>query len=185
MKPIISLITAVSHNYTIGDQGKMPWHLPLDLKRFKKLTMGKPIVYGRKTYESIGSALKGRKNIVITHNKAFDPENDDVIVVHSLQEALTAAGKVPEVMILGGTSIYESFMPLADRLYMTVVHEIIEGDTKFPPISDEQWRVSFQKSISKDKRHQYNFWFLVLEREFFEPYESRERLLPARYKPVT
>ncbi len=184
MKPIISLISAVSHNYTIGHEGKMPWHLPLDLKRFQKTTMGKPIIYGRKTYASMGY-LKGRTNIVITHNKDFDPENDDVIVVHSIKEAVVAAGDAPEIMILGGTSIYDSFLPLADKIYLTVVHTVIEGDTKFPPIDADQWRVSFQKSLKKNKKHAFDFWFLVLEREHFVPYEGRGRLLPDRYRPVT
>ena len=184
MKPTISLITAVSHNYTIGHEGKMPWRLPLDLKRFKKITMGKPIIYGRKTYASMGM-LKGRKNIVITHNKSFDPENKKVVVVHSIKEAIEAAGDVPEIMILGGTSIYDSFLPIADKLYMTVVHDIIEGDTKFPPIDSEQWRVSFQKSLKKDDKHAYDYWFLVLEREHYLLYEGTDRVLPDRYRPVT
>ena len=184
MKPRISLITALSHNYTIGNEGKMPWHLPKDLKRFKKITMGKPLIYGRKTYASMGR-LKGRKNIVITHNKSFDPKDDKVIVVHSMKEALEAAGEVEEIMILGGTSIYDSFLGLADRIYLTVIHDIIEGDTKFPPIDAEQWRVSFQKTHAKDEKHPYDFWFLVLEREHYADYNGNDRLLPDRYRPVT
>jgi dihydrofolate reductase len=132
------LIVAASTNNVIGASGDLPWRLSADLKRFKELTMGKPIVMGRKTYDSIGRPLPGRQNIVVTRQTDYRPEG--CTVVTSTEDALAAAGDAPEVMIIGGGHIYQAFMPMADRIYLTRVHAEIEGDTFLPGIDDAEWQ---------------------------------------------
>lgn len=132
MKPAnqtISLIVAMSQNGVIGHQGKIPWHLPSDLKRFRKITLGHSVIMGRKTYESIGKPLKGRKNIVLSRDRNLHIEG--CYIAHDFEEALEIAGE-GEVFIIGGESLYEHFSPIADKLYVTVIHGMIEGDTSFP-----------------------------------------------------
>lgn len=138
---IISIIVAVSDNGVIGREGKLPWHLPADLKRFKSITIGKPIIMGRKTYESIGRPLPERYNIVVSRDSAFRPTG--VIVCHDLGNALAEAKKLAgpngEIMIIGGRQIYENAMPVAQRIYLTRVHGNFEGDVLFPIIDSSQW----------------------------------------------
>src|SRR5210317_1721656 len=134
---MISLIVAASTNSAIGIRGELPWRLSDDLKRFKAVTMGKPIVMGRKTYESIGRPLPGRQNIVITRQDNYAPEG--CTVVQSVDAAIAAAN-APEIMIIGGGHIYEAFMPMAERIYLTRVDADIDGDTHFPEISGDRWR---------------------------------------------
>ena len=133
----ISLVVAASTNNTIGVAGGLPWHLTDDLKRFKALTMGKPIVMGRKTFESIGRALPGRQNIVITTQQNYAAEGCDV--VDSVEQALNQAAGAEEIMVIGGGEIYRLFMPQADRIYMTRVDVIVDGDTVFPDINLADW----------------------------------------------
>lgn len=135
----VSLIVAMTPERVIGRDNGLPWHLSADLQHFKATTMGKPIVMGRNTYESIGRALPGRQNIVVTRNKTFSA--DGVTVAHSLDAAVRAAGDVPEVMIIGGAELYTAAMPLADRLYLTHIQTSIPGDTFFPNVDWEQWRM--------------------------------------------
>ena len=145
---MISLIVAVSTNNVIGADGDLPWRLSDDLKRFKVVTMGKPIVMGRKTYESIGRPLPGRQNIVITRRNNFTADGCDV--VQSTEEAVEVAGGADEVMVIGGSQIYAAFLPLAERIYLTRVHTEVDGDAFFPPIDEAEWRESAGESYEAD-----------------------------------
>lgn len=125
----LSLVVAMTPDRVIGREGGLPWHLSADLQHFKAVTMGHPIVMGRKTYESIGRPLPGRHNIAVTRSRDFAA--DGVTVVHSLDEALQAAGDAPEIMIIGGAQLYAATLPLADRLFVTQVQANVPGDTFF------------------------------------------------------
>ncbi|MEI8321046.1 MAG: dihydrofolate reductase [Alphaproteobacteria bacterium] len=137
MKPCISLIAATSENGVIGHKNSLPWHLPEELKYFKKMTAGKPVIMGRKTFDSMGKRpLPNRVNIIISR----DPQPTlGCHVVSSIEEALHAAGNCEEIMVIGGAQIYESFLPLASKIYLTVVHQECEGDTCFPEVSWKEW----------------------------------------------
>ena len=134
----ISIIVAMASNRAIGINNQLPWHLPADLKHFKSVTMSKPIIMGRKTYESIGRPLPGRTNIVITRNPDWSAEG--VEVAGSVDDAIACAGDVPEVMIIGGAEIYKLTLAHADRLYVTEVDLQVEGDAFFPEINSEDWQ---------------------------------------------
>ncbi len=162
MPPALSLVVAVSENDVIGRDNALPWHLPADLKHFKAVTMGKPIVMGRKTYESIGRPLPGRLNIVITRNRAL--EIPGVAVVGSFEEALARAGDVPEVAVIGGAELFRSALPLASRVYFTRVHGIFEGETKFPPLELTQWRETDRSTHPADDKHAYAMTFSTFDR---------------------
>ena len=165
-RPIISLIVARADNGVIGRNGDLPWHLPADLKHFKRLTVGKPIVMGRKTFDSIGKPLPGRHNIVVTRNP--DWRADGVTIVPNLAEAVAAAGldlrvRAPEIMIIGGAQIYADALPLADRIYLTEVHSAPAGDTRFPALCDADWReTSREPHPAQDDKPAYSF--VTLER---------------------
>ncbi|MTI19174.1 dihydrofolate reductase [Rhodobacteraceae bacterium RKSG542] len=141
----ISMISAVAENGVIGADNDMPWHISTDLKFFKKTTLGKPVIMGRRTFQSIGKPLPGRTNIVITRDSAFKPEG--ALVVPSLEEAITLAQSsanvqgIDEIMVIGGGQIYAMAMPMANRLYITRVHAKPEGDTKFPDIREADWEL--------------------------------------------
>ncbi|MDP6479519.1 MAG: dihydrofolate reductase [Phycisphaerales bacterium] len=134
-RPQIVLVTAVSDNGVIGRGGDMPWHLPDDLRRFKKLTMGHPIVMGRRTWDSIGRPLPGRTNIVMTRDTSFAAEG--AVVAHSEDDIFAAAGDADTIMVIGGGEIYRIFLPNADRVELTRVHITVDGDTLFPELGDE------------------------------------------------
>jgi dihydrofolate reductase len=159
---VISLIVATSANGVIGRGGELPWHLSDDLKRFKQLTLGKSIVMGRKTFESIGRALSGRQNIVLTRQSEFVA--DDCDIVSSVDAAIATAGDAGEVMVIGGSEIYELFLPLAERIYMTRVHMDIDGDARFPELDDEQWQETEREHHDADDSNEYEFTTSVLER---------------------
>lgn len=143
---IISFIAAMSENGVIGRDNKLPWHLPEELQYFKKTTLGKPVLMGRKTFESMNSKpLPGRHNIILSQNMDF--KSQDVTVVHSLAEALKATKGVEELMVIGGAKIFELFLPLASRLYLTIVHGQYEGDSYFPRLDWNEWEM-----ISEDDR---------------------------------
>jgi dihydrofolate reductase len=158
---VISLIVAASTNNVIGAKGNLPWRLSADLKRFKALTMGKPIVMGRKTYESIGRPLPGRQNIVITRQDNYAPEG--CTVVQSVDAALAAAD-APEIMIIGGGHIYEAFIPMAERIYLTRVDADIDGDTYFPEISEDQWQEVSRQEQAADPDNDYDVVFMEYAR---------------------
>ena len=158
---MISLIVAASTNNVIGAKGNLPWRLSADLKRFKALTMGKPIVMGRKTYESIGRPLPGRQNIVITRQDNYAPEG--CTVAQSVDAALAAAD-APEIMIIGGGHIYEAFIPMAERIYLTRVDADIDGDTYFPEISEDQWQEVSRQEQAADPDNDYDVVFMEYAR---------------------
>ena len=158
----IGLITAMSRNQVIGRNNELPWHLSADLKHFKKITMGKPIIMGRKTFESIGRPLPGRQNIVITRNPDYRP--DGVRVVAGLDEAVEAAGDVDEAMVIGGADIYFQFLPRADRLYLTLVHTVIDGDAHFPAYNRREWRLIVEENHPADESNPHPYSFLTLQR---------------------
>ena len=160
----LSLIVALSTNRVIGKDNQMPWHLSADLKRFKAITWGKPILMGRKTHESIGRPLPGRNNIVLTSDPAYRAEG--CAIAHSLAEALDIAGAAEELMIIGGASLYQRFLPEAGRLYLTLIEREFDGDTYFPPYSMEDWRVVDSETVSDDPSVDFTYRFLVLEQRF-------------------
>jgi len=159
---MISIIVAASANNVIGAQGDLPWRLSDDLKRFKAVTMGKPIVMGRKTWESIGRALPGRRNIVITRQEDFVADGCEV--VPSIAAAIEAAGDVDEIMVIGGSQVYELFLPAAERLYLTRVHADVNGDAFLPAIVDREWRLISDEAHSADERNEFDFSFRTYER---------------------
>ncbi|MGC1455464.1 MAG: dihydrofolate reductase [Nitrospirota bacterium] len=131
---IISIIAAMAENRVIGRENELPWDLPSEHRRFKEITMGHPVIMGRRTFESIGHPLTGRKNIIITTQQGFAPEG--CTIVKDLQEAITACGNADEVFICGGESVFREAVPLADRIYLTIVDEEFDGDAYFPEIPD-------------------------------------------------
>ena len=158
-----SLVVAVAENGVIGRNNHLPWRLPEDLAYFKRVTMGHPIVMGRRTYESIGRPLPGRSNIVVTHNVDF--EAPGCIVAHSLEEAWRAANGADEVSVIGGTAIFRDTLPFADRIHLTEVQASVEGDTFFPAFDRAQWRETEVVRHPADARHQYPFRIVVLDRK--------------------
>ena len=158
----ISVIAALAENRVIGRENELPWRLSADLKHFKMLTMGKPIVMGRKTWESIGKPLPGRSNIVITRDA--DYRADGCIVVNSIEQALQAAGDCEEVMVIGGAELYRQTLERAQRLYLTQVKAEVSGDTLFPLIDPKQWQEIERESHSGDECNEYDYDFVVLER---------------------
>ena len=160
---MISIIVATSMNNVIGIQGDLPWKLSDDLKRFKRLTMGKPVVMGRLTWESIGRPLPDRQNIVLTRQAEFKAEGCDVVA--SPAEALAAAAGAEEIMIIGGGQVYGLFLPKASRLYVTHVHASIDGDAFFPGIEEGVWRLVDCEPHEADDANQYAFEFRTYERQ--------------------
>ena len=157
---IISMIAAMADNRIIGKDNQMPWHLPADFVWFKRCTMGKPVVMGRKTYESIGRPLPGRLNIVISRDESLSIEG--VTTVTSVEQALEVAGDVEEVMIIGGGAIYSACLPLATKLYVTHIEAAIEGDTQFPDWGNE-FKETYSEAYQADEKNAYNMRFTILE----------------------
>ncbi|WP_349254882.1 type 3 dihydrofolate reductase [Thalassotalea castellviae] len=161
---ILSMIVAHANNRIIGKDNDMPWHLPADLAYFKKTTLGKPVVMGRKTYESIGRPLPGRQNIVISRDKNYQAEG--VTTVTSVEQALQQAGDVEEVMVIGGGAIYQHCLPAADRLYITHINAEIEGDTQFPEYDVENdWTLVKSEKYSADEKNAFPLDFCLYQRK--------------------
>ena len=160
-QPLLSLLVAASANDVIGRDNALPWHLPEDLKHFKALTLGKPILMGRKTFESIGQPLPGRRSLVLTRS---DWSRPGVTVVRSLQEALDLTRDAQELVVIGGAEVFSLAIPRAQRLYLTRVHARITGDTYLPPLGGG-WREIERKEHPSDARHAYALTFSTLERE--------------------
>jgi dihydrofolate reductase len=160
--PLITLIVAVADSGVIGRDNTLPWHLPEDLKRFKRLTMGKPIVMGRRTFESIGKPLPGRQNIVVTRDANY--RRDGITVVHDVDGALRAAGAAPEIMVIGGAELFRAFLPGARRLHLTRVHGDIAGAVKWPALDERQWSVVEREAHAADDRHEYAMTFELWQR---------------------
>ena len=153
----------MSRNRVIGINNTLPWHLPADLKHFKSITMGKAIVMGRKTFESIGRPLPGRTNIIITRNTGFQAEG--CTVVHSIEDALDLSVKQDEIMIIGGASFYEQILPRADRIYLTLIDEKFEGDALFPKYNQSDWQETEHIKHMPDEKNKYQYSFIVLNRK--------------------
>ena len=160
---MLSLIAAMAHQRVIGCEGNMPWHLPADLSWFKQNTLGKPIILGRKTWDSIGRALPGRRNLVISRDTAFQPSGAERFA--SPDAAWEAVASAPEVMIVGGAQIYRHFLARADRLYLTLIDADFTGDTFFPDYNQYQWHEVERINCPADAKNPYPYSFLVLERE--------------------
>ena len=157
----ISFVLAFDRNKAIGKGGRLPWRLPDDMKRVRALTVGKPLIMGRRTYDSIGRPLPDRTSIVLTRDPAFHA--DGVKVARTPEEALRLAGDVPEVIIFGGADVFRAFLPQADRIYLTEVDADVGGDTHFD-FESADWRVVDSTAHAADDRHAYPFRFLTLER---------------------
>lgn len=164
----VALIAAFAQNLVVGINNSLPWHLPEDLKYFKRTTSGKAIIMGRKTYESIGRPLPNRTNIVISRNPDFSAEG--VVIVASIEEAIKHAESVntingvDEVMIIGGAAIYQASLPMADRLYLTHVHANVEGDAYFPKVDFDQWKEVAREDFNKDESNPYDYSFSVYDK---------------------
>jgi dihydrofolate reductase len=161
----LSLIVAMDKNRLIGVNGRLPWHLTYDMKWFREQTMGKPVVMGRKTFESIPDRfrpLPGRHNIVLTRQRDYEAEG--ATVVHNIEAALAAVGSVDEVVVIGGAELYAQLLPQADRLYLTLIDAEFEGDAYFPEIDPAQWHETYRQEHPADDRHEYPFTWLIWER---------------------
>jgi dihydrofolate reductase len=159
----IELVVAVAENDVIGRGNELPWHLPADLRHFKSLTFGKPVLMGRKTYESIGKALPGRTNIVLSRSEEFSP--GDCLVVKTLDEARIAAGAQSALMVIGGAEIYRQSLPFADRIHLTLIHtRIADGDTVFAGWRGSAWEETSRERHEADEKNAYAYSFITLER---------------------
>ena len=159
---ILSIIVAASENDVIGKDNGLIWHLSADLKRFKKLTTGHTVIMGRKLFESIGKALRGRRNVVVTRNPSFSAAG--VERASGIQEALDLLGAEEEAFIIGGGTLYNAFWNKADRLYLTRVRVRVEGDTRIPPVREEDWLEVFRENGEADERNKYPYSFIDYRR---------------------
>ena len=169
---VLSLIWAMADNRVIGIENRLPWKLPADMQWFRKNTMGKPIIMGRLTFESFGAkALPGRRNIIISRDANYGAEfvsehnSGDIEVYTSIEAALNELKYVEEVMIIGGMSLYKQVLPLASRLYMTLVHAEIEGDAWFPDFDTGQWDQTERLDYKADEKNSYPYSFVTLNRK--------------------
>ena len=160
--PTISILVATDERGAIGRDGGLPWHLPNDLKRFKALTLGTPVVMGRRTWASIGRPLPGRHNIVITRQAGFSA--DGASVAGSLDAALALAGEAEEVCIIGGAEIYRLALPRAGVIHLTRVHATVPADTYFPELAAGEWRETWREDHAADERHAWPYSFVELRR---------------------
>lgn len=158
----LSIITAYDINRVIGFQNKLPWSLPADLLRFKRVTWGKPIIMGRNTHESIGKPLPGRTNIILSHQNLEYP---GCIVYHSLEDAISAHSEEKEIFIIGGANLYQQTIARADKLYLTVIHHQFEGDSYFPSWNYEEWEVIEQEECIPDSQNKFSYIFQTLKRK--------------------
>jgi len=159
----ISLVVAMAANRVIGRDNGLPWHLPADLQHFKRITMGKPILMGRRTWESIGRPLPGRTSIVITRDAGYAAPG--CIVVHSVEAALQAAAECgDEAMVIGGAEFYAQVLPRADTLYLTRIHADFDGDTVFPELDESEWREVERSDCEPDAKNPYRYSFIRLDR---------------------
>jgi len=161
-KPFVSAIVAAADNNAIGKDNKLLWHLPNDLRFFKRTTSGHTVIMGRKTYESVGMPLPNRRNLVITRQEDYTLENAEV--VHSLEAALTRCANEEEVFIVGGAEIYRQALPRTGRVYLTRVHADLPGDTYFPNLDEPDWVLISADKHNPDERHAYGYTFEVYER---------------------
>ena len=167
----ISLIAAVAENGVIGVDNKLPWHLPGDLKYFKSTTMGKPMIMGRKTFESLGKPLPGRPHIIITRDQNYNLDHfQNCYVVHSIEEIIKTSEELAqestfdELVVIGGAEIYALMLPMVERLYLTEVHACVEGDTNFPDYDKSQWSEIKRDTFKSSGTNPYDFSFVIFDR---------------------
>lgn len=158
----ISLIVAMSSNRVIGIENRLPWHLSADLKKFKSITMGSPILMGRKTHESIGRPLPGRTNIVVTRNPDYRPQGCEVY--NDIESAMNRCRSHHEIFVIGGATFYEAMLPVADFMYLTEIRRAFTGDTFFPEIDSEHWQETHREDILDDPDASFGYSFVKLER---------------------
>ncbi len=159
----ISIIAAVAKNGVIGSGQNLPWNLPSDMKRFRRLTINKTVIMGQKTFESIGRPLPKRKNIILTRNRNF--RANGCLIAYSIKEALDKAGRVKEVMVAGGASVYRQFLPLADFLYLTLIDHNFKGDVYFPEFDRQAWQEIERIEKRVSEKNPYPHTFLTLKRK--------------------
>jgi len=159
---IISLIAAMGEDRVIGIDNRLPWRLPADMKHFRALTLGKPVLMGRKTFDSIGKPLPGRTNIVVSQDPAFQPQG--VRVARTLAEALAAGVDAAEIMVIGGASFYAQLLPQAQRLYLTQIHHPFSGDAFFPAWDHHEWHEIAREDHDADQDNVYSYSFITLSR---------------------
>jgi dihydrofolate reductase len=169
---MISIIAAMDQNRVIGLNNHLPWRLPNDLRRFKALTMGKPVIMGRKTHESIGKALPGRRNIVLSSHSNYQSPGCETAL--SFAQALEKAGDAEEVMVIGGAAVYEAALPQANRLYITLIEEEYVGDTWFPWYDKRKWVEVSREEHPADDTHEVPFGFLQLDRKEVSPLDEEK-----------
>lgn len=159
---IISIIAAMGEQREIGMENRLPWRLPADMQWFRRHTLGKPVLMGRNTFESIGKPLPGRRNIILTRERDYRVEGAQV--VHHLEEAIGSADGAPELMVIGGAALYEQVLPMADRLYLTLVHARFPADSWFPDFGKSQWKQLERTERPADGDNPYACSFIILER---------------------
>lgn len=162
-KPHLSIIAAMALNRVIGRDNRLPWHLPNDLKHFKALTLGKPMLMGRKTWESLPGILPGRRHIIISRNPNYQATGAELAT--DLDAAIRLAGPVEEVMLVGGAQLYTQALPLADRLYLTLVKATLDGDAFFPEFDQSSWQLRGEEDHQADARHAYGYSFMEYRRK--------------------
>jgi dihydrofolate reductase len=164
MKPLpnLAIIAALADNRVIGRDNQLPWHLPADLAHFKRLTMGKPIIMGRHTWESLPGLLPHRTHIVVTRDRDYRVQGG--FVVHSISQAVEFAGDAEEIMVVGGANLYAQTIPLASRMYLTYVHQWVEGDSLFPDYEQAEWCETARERHAADERNPFAYSFVTLER---------------------
>jgi dihydrofolate reductase len=173
---IISLVAAMDRNRLIGADGRLPWHLPADLAHFKRLTLGKPVLMGRRTFESIGRPLPGRHNIVLSRDPGFQAQGCSV--VSTLAAGLAAGQGAAELMVIGGASLYALCLARAVRMYLTLVDAELEGDVFFPAWDPLEWQEVERTPFAPDKRHAYGYSFVRLDRTREPASGARQNLSP-------
>jgi dihydrofolate reductase len=166
-RPVVSLIVAAAANDVIGVDNRLPWHLSEDLRRFREITMDKPIVMGRRTHESIGRALPGRRNVVLSRSSGYAAEGCEV--VGSLDAALSLLREAEEVMVIGGAALYREALPLARRIYLTRLHRPFDGDTRFPSLDNADWRAVEREDFPAGEERELGYSYLTLERKAAAP----------------
>ena len=160
--PTINLIAAMAHDRVIGKDNRMPWHLPADLQHFKSVTMSQPIIMGRKTFESIGRPLPGRRNVVISRNTSLTLEGVDI--VHSIDEAIALCADEESIMIIGGANLYQQTLTLADILHLTFIDLTVDGDARFPDWTELDWIEVGRESHQPDDKNPHPYEFVTLKR---------------------
>lgn len=158
---LLTAVVAIADNGVIGRAGGLPWHLPADLRHFKAMTMGRPVLMGRRTFESIGKALPGRRNLVLTRGRIDVP---GIETVTSVDEAIARVGDVPELAVIGGAQLWEETLPRIGRLYLTRVHADVDGDTFFPPLDPIEWLEVERREQAADEKNAWPMTFVTLDR---------------------